>query len=109
MNQDIVITLLQKAFVLVLELSVPILLAGLVLGLIVSVFQTVTQIQESTLTFVPKIIGSVRIGNNVRIGANCVVTNDVPDNCTVVLNKPRVIQKEERNNSFVAYSREMDA
>jgi len=59
MNQDIVITLLQKAFVLVLELSVPILLAGLVLGLIVSVFQTVTQIQESTLTFVPKIIGSV--------------------------------------------------
>lgn len=57
--QDIVITLLQKSFVLVLELSVPILLAGLVLGLIVSVFQTVTQIQEATLTFVPKIIGSV--------------------------------------------------
>ena len=59
MNQDIIITLLQKAFVLVLEVSVPILLAGMVLGLIVSVFQTVTQIQESTLTFVPKIIGSV--------------------------------------------------
>lgn len=59
MDQDIIITLLQKSFVLVLELSVPILLAGMVLGLIVSVFQTVTQIQESTLTFVPKIIGSV--------------------------------------------------
>ncbi len=59
MNQDIIITLLQKAFVLVLEVSVPILLAGMILGLIVSVFQTVTQIQESTLTFVPKIIGSV--------------------------------------------------
>ncbi len=59
MNQDIIITLLQKAFVLVLEVSVPILVAGMVLGLIVSVFQTVTQIQESTLTFVPKIIGSV--------------------------------------------------
>ena len=59
MNQDIIITLLQKSFVLVLELSVPILLAGMILGLIVSVFQTVTQIQESTLTFVPKIIGSV--------------------------------------------------
>ncbi len=59
MNQDIIITLLQKSFVLVLELSVPILIAGMVLGLIVSVFQTVTQIQESTLTFVPKIIGSV--------------------------------------------------
>jgi len=59
MNQDIIITLLQKTFVLVLEISVPILLTGLVLGLMVSVFQTVTQIQESTLTFVPKIVGGV--------------------------------------------------
>ena len=59
MNQEIIITLLQKAFVLVLEVSVPILLTGMVLGLLVSVFQTVTQIQESTLTFVPQIIGSV--------------------------------------------------
>lgn len=41
-----------------------------------------------------KIIGGVHIGNNVRIGANCVVVNDVPDNCTVVLERPRVIQKE---------------
>ncbi len=57
--EDIVITLLQKTFVLILELSVPILIAGMVLGLMVSVFQTVTQIQESTLTFVPKIIGCV--------------------------------------------------
>lgn len=59
MNQDIIITLLQKTFVLILELSVPVLLAGMALGLMVSVFQTVTQIQESTLTFVPKIVGCV--------------------------------------------------
>ncbi len=59
MNQDIVITLLQKMFILTLELSVPILLVGVVLGLMVSIFQTVTQIQESTLTFVPKIVGCV--------------------------------------------------
>ena len=57
MNQDIVITLLQKMFILTLEISVPILLVGVVLGLLVSIFQTVTQIQESTLTFVPKIVG----------------------------------------------------
>ena len=57
MNQDIVITLLQKMFILTLEISVPILLTGVVLGLMVSIFQTVTQIQESTLTFVPKIVG----------------------------------------------------
>lgn len=40
-----------------------------------------------------KIIGNVKIGNNVKIGANCVVVEDVPDNATVVLNKPRIIIK----------------
>ncbi len=59
MNEDVVITLLQKMFILTLEISVPILLVGVVLGLLVSIFQTVTQIQESTLTFVPKIVGCV--------------------------------------------------
>ena len=59
MNQDVVITLLQKMFILTLEISVPVLLVGAVLGLLVSIFQTVTQIQESTLTFVPKIVGCV--------------------------------------------------
>lgn len=57
--QDIVITLLQKMFILTLQMSVPVLLIGVVIGLMVSIFQTVTQIQESTLTFVPKIIGCV--------------------------------------------------
>ncbi len=56
MNQDIVITLLQKMFVLVLELSTPVLVVGVVVGLAVSIFQAITQIQESTLTIVPKII-----------------------------------------------------
>ena len=57
--QDIVITLLQKMFILTLQMSVPMLLIGVVIGLMVSIFQTVTQIQESTLTFVPKIVGCV--------------------------------------------------
>ena len=61
MNQDIVITLIQKMFVLTLEVSVPILLSGMVIGLAISVFQTVTQIQESTLSFVPKILGGIVI------------------------------------------------
>lgn len=38
-----------------------------------------------------KIIGNVKIGNNVKIGAGCVVVTDIPDNATVVLNKPRII------------------
>ena len=41
-----------------------------------------------------KILGNIYIGNNVKIGANCVVFMDVPDNCTVALPKPRVIVRE---------------
>lgn len=57
--QDIVITLFQKMFVLVLELATPVLVVGVVVGLAVSIFQAITQIQESTLTIVPKIIVGV--------------------------------------------------
>ena len=53
-----------------------------------------------------KIIGNVRIGNNVRIGANCVVIQDVPDNATVVLEKPRVLVREQaQDNTFVPYAK----
>jgi len=59
MEQEVVITMLQKVFVLILELSAPVLIVSVVVGLMVSIFQTITQIQESTLTFVPKIIAGV--------------------------------------------------
>ena len=61
MNQEIVISLIQKMFVLTLQISVPILMSGVIIGLAISIFQTVTQIQESTLTFVPKIVGGIII------------------------------------------------
>ena len=51
-----VLELAQRAVVLALMISAPVLGFGLVVGLIVSVFQAATQIQEMTLTFVPKII-----------------------------------------------------
>jgi len=35
----------------------------------------------------------IHIGNNVKIGANCIVTSDIPDNATVVMDKPRIIIK----------------
>ena len=44
-----------------------------------------------------KIIGGVHIGNNVCIGANCVVTKDVPDNSTVVMPEFRVIPRKSKN------------
>lgn len=59
MEQEVIITMLQKVFVLILEMSAPVLLVSVVIGLVVSVFQTITQIQEATLTFVPKIIAGV--------------------------------------------------
>ncbi len=57
MSQDVVISLSLEAMVLAMKIGMPLLLVGLVLGLVVSVFQAVTQIQEQTLSFVPKIIG----------------------------------------------------
>jgi flagellar biosynthetic protein FliQ len=56
MNTDVVISLATQAMQLALKVALPLLLAGLVVGLIVSVFQAVTQIQEQTLAFIPKII-----------------------------------------------------
>ena len=37
------------------------------------------------------IIGGITIGNNVKIGAGCIVTTDIPDNATVVMDHPRII------------------
>ena len=49
-----------------------------------------------------KIFGGIRIGDNVNIGANCVVFQDVPDNATVVLPKPRVIEHDEPRDYYIA-------
>ena len=56
MNQDVVINLVMQAVTLAFKVAMPILLSGLVVGLLVSIFQAVTQIQEMTLTFIPKIL-----------------------------------------------------
>lgn len=52
-----VIDLTRECLYLIILCSAPCLIVSLVVGLIVSIFQTVTSIQEQTLTFVPKIIG----------------------------------------------------
>jgi len=56
MNPQIVLDLGSQALQLILLLSAPILAAGLVVGLLVSILQAVTSIQEATLAFVPKIV-----------------------------------------------------
>ena len=57
MNQDTVVSLATQAMTLGFEVAGPILLVGLVIGLAVSLFQAVTQIQEQSLSFIPKILG----------------------------------------------------
>ena len=56
MNPDLVGQIAREALETTLFLSLPILGTGLIVGLLVSLFQAVTQIQEATLVFVPKIV-----------------------------------------------------
>ncbi len=56
MTQDTVIDLVRNAIMTILITSAPLLLLGLIVGVLVSIFQTVTSIQEQTLAFVPKIV-----------------------------------------------------
>jgi flagellar biosynthetic protein FliQ len=57
MTQDTVVSIAVSAMELALKVGAPIMLVGLVIGLAVSVFQAVTQIQEQTLSFIPKVVG----------------------------------------------------
>ncbi len=56
-TQEAVLDIARDAIYTIIITSAPLLLVSLIIGLIVSIFQTVTSIQEQTLTFVPKIIG----------------------------------------------------
>ena len=49
-------TIVNQGLMLVIKMSRPVLLTSMIVGLIISIFQTVTSIQEQTLTFVPKVI-----------------------------------------------------
>jgi len=56
MNEVVVVELGRQALWVILMMSGPIMLSGLLIGLIIALFQALTTIQEMTLTFVPKII-----------------------------------------------------
>lgn len=57
MNEAVVLGLAREALIVALEISAPILGASLIIGIVVSLIQAVTQVNEMTLTFVPKLIG----------------------------------------------------
>ena len=74
MSVETVIDIASEALFLVINVSLPVLLVSLCVGLIISIFQTVTSIQEQTLTFVPKIVAVflslILLGNWM---VNCIV------------------------------------
>jgi len=61
MNPQMVLTIGREAMELMLLVSLPILLVVMVVGLVVSVFQAITQIHETTLSFVPKLLAAVAV------------------------------------------------
>ena len=56
MTQEVIIDIFTQTLVLIIKVSAPMLLVSLVVGLVISILQTVTSIQEQTLTFVPKLL-----------------------------------------------------
>jgi flagellar biosynthetic protein FliQ len=61
MSQDTVVSLVADMMAVALKVAMPLLVAALVIGLMVSIFQAVTQIQEQTLSFIPKVVGIVLV------------------------------------------------
>jgi flagellar biosynthesis protein FliQ len=61
MDQDTVINLAAQAMSLAFKVAGPLLLGAMVVGLLVSIFQAVTQIQEQSLTLIPKIVAIAAI------------------------------------------------
>lgn len=61
MNGDWIVELVRDVLMLVLRVGGPVLVAGVVIGLVISLFQSLTSIQDQTLSFVPKILGMLLV------------------------------------------------
>ena len=74
MSADMVVNLMSETLYLIIKVSAPMLLVSLVVGLVISILQTVTSIQEQTLTFVPKLISIFLV---LMIAGNWILTSIV--------------------------------
>ena len=61
MNQEFAIFIMRETLFTALMLAAPMLLAGLIVGVTISLLQSMTQVQEMTLTFIPKIVSVVTV------------------------------------------------
>jgi flagellar biosynthetic protein FliQ len=57
MNENQIVEITVQTLYLIIKVAAPMLIVSLIIGLIISLLQTITSIQEQTLTFVPKLIG----------------------------------------------------
>lgn len=62
MEQEQILNIAREGIMVGLTISLPVLGTALVIGLIISIFQAATQIQESTLTYLPKLVGMATVG-----------------------------------------------
>ena len=74
MTTEAVMEIMRNGLFTILETALPILLVSMAIGLIVSIFQTVTSIQEQTLSFVPKLISIFLV---IMIAGNWILTSIV--------------------------------
>ncbi len=58
---DVTLDLVKQALIIALKISAPVLVAGILIGLLIAIVQSVTSIQEQTLTLVPKIFAMVAV------------------------------------------------
>lgn len=62
MSESLVIGIVKEGVVTAVKVAAPILATAMVIGLLISILQATTQIQEQTLTFVPKVLGAAVVG-----------------------------------------------
>lgn len=89
MNDVTVLDLGHKAILLTLMLCGPMLIIGMVVGLVVSVFQAATQIHESTMTFVPKIVAVIVV---VVVGGPWMLTQITTFTTNLLTNIPNMVK-----------------
>ena len=89
MTPELTVTLMKQTLYTVLTVAGPLLAAGLIIGILVSVFQTVTQIREMSLTFVPKIIG---VMITLAIFAPWMATSLIDFTMSIFHHLPRFVQ-----------------
>ncbi len=89
MNELVIMTIVKKALSTGIMVAGPVLGIALIVGLIISIFQATTQIQEQTLTFVPKLIAIILVlvlGGPWMLNKLVMLTNELFQSISTIVN-----------------------